>query len=159
VLLGAVVFGKRILPKPEEVHIHAGFIVYNNGKQEDFSDFRYMEVKPCGGDHQEKLTAEEEQREKAHLHDGIGDVVHVHRKGAKWGDLFKNINYPVVAAKLNVYINGELIRDSLTREIVPYESIIFVVGSVDGIDLTKQVAREHIEETERKSELCGSDEQ
>ena len=36
---------------PKEVHHHAGFVVFENNKKLDFSDFKYMSVKPCGLTH------------------------------------------------------------------------------------------------------------
>ena len=76
--------------KTEDVHYHAGFRVYIDGQLQNYSDYKYMNFVPCS-EHDEKKSKEEEQIERAHLHDGVGDVVHVHKAGANWGDLFKNI--------------------------------------------------------------------
>ncbi len=71
-----------------ETHLHAGFQVYVDGVKQDFSDYQYMEIQPCGITDYGEKTPEEQQLEKAHLHDGVGDVVHVHRAGATWGGPF-----------------------------------------------------------------------
>lgn len=65
----------------KEVHFHAGFLVYVDGKLQDFSGDIYMSPNVCRKP-DVRLSSEEEQMEKAHLHDGVGDVVHVHRKSA-----------------------------------------------------------------------------
>ena len=85
----------RINPKKlvtEGIHYHAGFKVYTDGQLEDFSQIKYMSVLACEVD--EEIEYEEnDQLEKAHLHDEVGEVVHVEAEGAKWKDLFQNINY------------------------------------------------------------------
>src|SRR5688500_3050606 len=99
----------------EEIHYHAGFMVYIDGKLQDFSEAKFMSIAPCSEEsdsHQAKSKVEE-QLEKAHLHDNIGDVVHVHRKGAFWGDLFKNIGFEFPDKKLKAFINGKPIADIL----------------------------------------------
>lgn len=126
----------------EHVHYHAGFIVYVDGIKQDYSDYKYMNFVPCSA-HDEKKSAKEEQIELAHLHDSGGDVVHVHRSGATWGDLFKNIavDLPTNLPELN-------------RPIDPDSSIVIMVGKP--IDNPEKVSIEHIKEVEAKSELCGS---
>ncbi len=138
------------------VHYHAGFLVFKNGIKQDFSDLKYMEVKPCGEGHEDELTPEEIQIEKAHLHDGIGDVVHVHRDEAQWGDLFTNIGVEMNASVAG-YINNQSVHNILDQPIVAYDSVVMIEG--DGIaveDALKQsVSRERIVEAEQKSENCG----
>ncbi len=125
----------------EHIHYHAGFIVYVDGVRQDYSDYKYMNLTPCT---QEELkpTKEEEQIEKAHLHDGVGDVVHVEQAGSVWGDLFKNIGV-TLPADLPV----------LSEVIEPNSSIVISVGTP--VDKPEKVSLEHIKEVEAKSELCG----
>lgn len=126
----------------EHIHYHAGFVVYIDGVKQDYSDYKYMDFESCS-EHPEKMTAEEEQIELAHLHDGVGDVVHVHRAGAKWRDLFRNIG---------VSLPSEL--PVLNNPIEPNSSIVIVVGTP--VDNPVKVSLEQIKEVESKSELCGS---
>jgi hypothetical protein len=138
------------------VHYHAGFTVYVNGIRQEYSAPQYMHAEPCPvgtatpppGDPQE---------EKAHLHDGVGDVVHVHRTGATWGDLFKNIgvSFPEPSAVVG-YESGKKIDGILIRPIQPYESVIIVSGPATGIDLTGFVTKQHILDVEKKSESCAA---
>lgn len=136
----------------DEVHYHAGFQVYVDNQKQDFSDFKYMKIEPCGTDHSQG----DEQLEKAHLHDSVGDVVHVHRNGATWGDLFLNIKYPL-DANVTGYVNGQLTPQILTMPIIANASVVFLVG--ENIDIpekiTARVSQEHIAEVEKKSENCG----
>lgn len=151
----AVVWKSQRTRSPEDVHYHAGFIVYADGKKQDFSDVQYMHIEPCADEGQEEESPEHEQIEKAHLHDGVGDVVHVHRNGAVWGDLFTNIKYEFTG-EIQGYVNGEKIDAILDTPIIPYESILIVAGDSNGVNLRETVSREHIVEVEGRSETCGS---
>ena len=130
----------------EEFHIHAGFKVYKDNELVDFSGLEYMKINPCltGDGHAEN---EDEQIEKAHLHDNVGDVAHVHRENATWADLFMNIGYPIMGNE-----------DLLASPIKAYESVVFFEGENSDIEskASSKVSREHILEVEGKSENCGS---
>lgn len=140
-----------------EVHYHAGFQVYKNNEQQDYSAFEYMNFISCGEHDHEDLTPEEEQMEKAHLHDFVDDVVHVHRDGALWGDLFRNINVEINPTE--VYINGEKFEgDFLSHDIKPYDSVVIFEGEIENLEekLANAVTKDHIVEVEGRSEYCGS---
>ena len=126
----------------EHIHYHAGFIVYIDGVKQDYSDFKYMNVKPCT-EERSKPTKEDEQIEKAHLHDGIGDVVHVEQAGSVWRDLFQNIG---------VELPGDL--PVLSEAIEPNSSVVISVGRP--VDDPEKVSLERIKEVEAKSELCAT---
>jgi len=142
----------------DEYHIHAGFQVYENDQLVDFAKLQYMQISPCSEDHENEaeLTPEEEQIEKAHLHDMVGDVVHVHREDATWGDLFTNIEYEIYP-DVTAYIDGEQVENVLEKEIAPYESMVILIGERTDIEgkLDSIVSKEHIKEIELKSENCG----
>lgn len=140
----------------EHVHSHAGFRVYIDGTLQNYADYKYMNFIPCS-EHDEKKSKEEEQIEKAHLHDSVGDVVHVHRTGSVWGDLFKNIHVKL-DGELTGYINGQQVADIMQAEITPYSTAIFLIGNSD-LELGKEIIEiEHIKQIESKSELCGANE-
>ena len=143
------------LLKKQEVHYHAGFQVYIDNELRDFSDLKYMQIEPCGDVEHEEETESNEQIEKAHLHDGVGDVVHVHRDSAVWGDLFTNIGFPIDSGS-RAFINSNLVEDFLSHPIQPYESLVILSGENSEINekLKNAVTREHIEEAEAKSESC-----
>lgn len=138
------------------IHYHAGFIVYVDGMKQDFSAAKYMNFTPCS-EHTQKQTSAQEQIEKAHLHDSVGDVVHVHRSGAVWSDLFKNIGYPIPSGKPIVgYMGGSKIDNPLSTPIKADDSLILVIGNPEGVDTKQSVSLDHIKEIESKSELCGT---
>lgn len=141
----------------QKVHYHAGFLVYVDGKLQNFSDDKYMHIELCN-DHEEKqLEGRELQEEKAHLHDNVGDVVHVHIAGATWGDLFKNINFSFPSDKpLTAYREGREMKDILAVGIIPDDSVILIVGNKTGIETQKYVTKEYIQDVEKKGESCDS---
>lgn len=140
---------------PKEVHYHAGFVVFENNKKKDFSDFKYMSVKPCG-EHKEDITDAELQDQKAHLHDNVGDVLHTHREGARWKDLFTNLKYSMEYSKTTAYINGQEVENWQNQPIQPYQSLIIFIGENDKKHLKEAVKKNHIQLIEKKSENCGS---
>lgn len=139
---GYVGYQKYFITENEHVHYHAGFVVYIDGVKQDYSDYKYMNWKPCT-QVQGETTEEDEQIEKAHLHDSVGDVVHVEQAGSVWGDLFKNIG-----------INLPADLPNLNDPIVANSSIVITVGKP--VDNPEKVSLEHIKEVEVKSELCGN---
>lgn len=156
-LIGLVVYGmahQRKDVEKKEVHYHAGFKVFVDGKEADFSDFKYMSVKPC--------TTEEyddnDNDSHIHLHDGNGRVVHVHTEGFKWGDLFKSLHYTFEPTKqVTGFLNGKETSDILNKPIVAYDSIVIFVGDVSqNIDVqAMSVTKDDIVKAEKLSESCG----
>lgn len=147
---------KATLFPVEEVHLHAGFQVYENGNLKSFSDLAYMHDKPCGDPATQGPV--DEQIEKTHMHELVGDVAHVHRKGATWGDFFTNIKYPVEDKQFEAYINEKKVDNLLKMEINKYDRLVLFIGNHDA-DLkkyfAKQVPMDHIKEVEDRSEQCG----
>ncbi len=157
VLAAGFVFSQTVL-KPKHVHYHAGFQVYKDEKQVDFSDFKYMHELPCtiNGKPLEGQVVDE-QLEKAHLHDQTGDVVHVHREDALWRDLFTNIKFPVGDDAI-VYIDGRKVSNFLDQQIIPYTSAVILIGkhADDKKYLEESVKKDYIQKVEKKSETCSS---
>src|SRR3989344_4497588 len=58
-VLGAIIIGlagifySKFFPK-KEIHYNAGFKVYVDGKMQDFSGLKYMSIKPCGKEEEER---------------------------------------------------------------------------------------------------------
>lgn len=146
--------------QPKKVHYHAGILVVKDNQQVNLGDMKYMLIKPCTTGKQPLFESPREQQlEKAHFHDGIGDVVHVHRNGGKWSDLFTNIDYPVDYGKTMAYLNGQSVSDFQNRPIQPYDSLVVFIGenASQSAFLAQAVTREHIEEVEKRSESCGGE--
>lgn len=152
-ILGFFVYRKYFILT--EIHYHAGFRVFVNGVLQDFSGPEYMALTPCS----DTTIYENDQLEKAHLHDRIGYVVHSHREGGKWGDLFANIHYQFDPTKSVVaYLNGKQVTNVLEQTIRPYDSLIILVGRHGDIRqyLQQEVTQAEIKTVERKSEDCGA---
>lgn len=154
--IGGIIYFNKFI-KSEEVHYHAGFQVYVDGELVDFSADKYMKEDPCVVAGTE--VKEDEQLEKAHLHDHVGTVVHVERTRAVWGDLFKNIRYSFDTQKPMVsYVNGEEVKDILRFPIKTYDSVVIIVGEHEDIQsyLRKSIQKTEILDAENKSEDCGT---
>lgn len=139
---------------PQKVHYHAGFVIFQNNKKLDFSNNKYMYIKPCTV----KDTDEQEndQLEKAHLHDTIGDVVHIERTGALWKDLFTNIHYPVDYTQTTGYINGKRVKNYQSQTIQPDDTLAIFIGTNDiNKDLQQIPTKTYIEKMAKKSTTCG----
>lgn len=71
-------------------HYHANFAVYINGQREQFKDpTYYQEVTACS------VNGPIKPEQRAHMHDGINSVVHVHDDGVTWGQFFENLGWYV----------------------------------------------------------------
>ena len=138
--------------KEKEIHYHAGFQVYFDGKLQDFSGAKYMTVNPCG---EEENGQENEQLEKAHLHDGVGDVVHVEAEGAKWKDLFVNIRFKIDPDRQTTgYVNGKKAKNIMDYPIKSYDSMVIFFGKVDEKLLKNAVTKKRIIEVEKENRNC-----
>lgn len=91
VLASLVIFGIRFATyKHEETHYHANFMVYINGKAEEFKDPTYYQpVEMC------TLVKEITPPVRAHMHDNVGSVVHVEDHAVTWGQFFNNLGWNV----------------------------------------------------------------
>lgn len=114
-----------------------------------------MHIKPCTEEVEEYDPAEE-QYEKAHLHDYVGEVVHVHRLGATWGDLFTNLGVRFATPSV-AYSDGIEVDDIMNTVITADSRVLILVGentaveeklaTLPNVDLIRQV--------ENNSESCG----
>ena len=77
------------LPTSDGPHYHANFAVFLDGERLDLGAMHYMQdVAACKANPDLILAVE-----RAHMHEGIHDVVHVHHEGATWGHFFANIGF------------------------------------------------------------------
>lgn len=146
---------QRIIP-PAKTHYHAGFVVFEHNKKIDFSDNKYMNFKPCSLKQTEDTSAADIQLEKAHLHDNVGNLVHVEREGAVWKDLFTNIKYAIDYTHTTAYINGRQVSNWQDSKIKPYDSLVLFIGDNDPKHLKEGVAKAYMMEKEKKSDGCSS---
>lgn len=125
---------------PEQVHYHANMAVYINGQREEFKDAKYyQEVAVCSSTDDIKLP-----KQRAHMHDNVNSVVHVHDHAVTWGQFFENLGWYVGpdfiqtdvgtlykaegASKLNIIINGDDYTDiqAVTNMIIADESRLLI---------------------------------
>lgn len=140
----------------KKVHYHAGFAVFSNDKRMDFSDPKYMFVKPCSVNEKDESGKEDDQLEKAHLHDNIGDVIHIEKDGAVWKDLFTNIRFAIDYQKTIGYINNKKIANYETYSIKPDDTLVVFIGENNIVkDLTLAPSKEYVSKIAKKSVTCG----
>jgi hypothetical protein len=147
-LLGAlVILALRFaMYQPEHVHYHANFAVYINGAREEFKGARYyQEVAVCSATNGIAIP---EQR--AHMHDNVNSVVHVHDHAVTWGQFFENLGWVVGpdfietdsgakyiasdSSKLHVLINGQDYTDltPITNMVIKDQSrLLLSFGNID----------------------------
>ncbi len=79
-LIKAAILQSPISQAPvEKYHAHANLKVVLNGKPIDFTLDKYQSKEG------------KELNEYVHLHDGVGDVIHLHKKGLTLGDFFTSL--------------------------------------------------------------------
>lgn len=146
VLLGAlIILGIRFITySPEEgVHYHANFAVYINGQREQFKDiFYYIGAESCTGDSEHSTNP----YARAHLHDMVGDVVHVEDEAVTWGQFFQNIGWVVdpkvirkgeqifladAQNKVSFMLNGKLTDNVINQVIGDKDKLLVDYGPVD----------------------------
>lgn len=156
ILLGVAVFiGTKKFFIPQKTHYHAGFVVFEKNKKLDFSDVKYMFLEPCTVNKKGDDSAADIQIEKAHLHDNVGDLVHIERTGAIWKDLFTNIHYPLDYKKVAAYINGKQVQNFQLQSIHNDDSLVVFIGKDNPKLLSQAVTKNYIETMAKKSTTCG----
>jgi hypothetical protein len=152
VLAGLAYF--RPAGKDPEVHIHAGLHVYIDGEQQDYSGFEFMSIEPCGEEEEDEHS--DSVNDNIHLHDGIGNVVHIHTDGVSWRHVLEKLGLDTSNLS-EFYLDNEKvdISTTLNQEVKDLASALVIVGN-DPIEITpdKFVDREFILETAEKGESC-----
>lgn len=136
----------------DNVHYHAGFVVYVDGKKQDYSGTQFMSLEACSTGSQ----ADVHRTGEAHLHDNVGDVVHVHHTAVPWETLFKTMGVKFPSESVTGYVNGKQVPDIMYRLIEPDDSAIIVVGKKIDIKQSDYVTVSHIRSVASKSESCGT---
>ncbi|HSW37783.1 MAG TPA: hypothetical protein VLG37_05470 [Candidatus Saccharimonadales bacterium] len=125
---------------PAHTHYHANFAVYINGRREEFKSPKYYEEEAACTDESNISTPQE----RAHMHDQINSVIHVHDHATTWGQFFENLGWVVgpnfiqnadgqlnVAtdqAKLHILLNGQDYTDltPITNMVIKDEDRLLV---------------------------------
>lgn len=154
VILGGVYFFRRDKSAvAQDVHYHASFhILDENSTPLDLSGIEYMSISPCG----EEEDAHDAEKGEVHLHDSIGDIVHVHGSEMEWGDLFEYLK--IDPTGYNAIINENLYTNFDSVVINPYDRALFFQkgDTVDSTLFNSVPDRKYIEKVEELSETCSS---
>lgn len=86
-----------------EFHEHADIAVFLNGQRFDLSQQKYMSTVPCGPAADRHAEDTDSLRDKVHLHDGNGRVIHVHYPGVTYGEFFESLGM--------MFSDGRLVDD------------------------------------------------
>lgn len=133
VILGIIIFASIRLYKysqPEHTHYHANFQVWINGVREEFvSPLYYQEVASCLKDD------DNNPKHRAHMHNQINDVVHVHASAVTWGQFFENIN---IGAQPNYLRIGDQIYTNNDNQNVKYILNGKELSSLNGVMINSE---------------------
>jgi hypothetical protein len=167
-LLGAMwlIAIRFVTAQKNETHYHANFAVFADGVRIPFDNFTYYEeIVSCGGNDASSPKI------RAHMHDNIGHVVHVHDKGVTWGHFFANIgfvngdtvfktdaktyieNTANPRAKITFMLNGEIVQTTANRTIGNKDILLISLG-----DSTKEDILEQYEQIEDDAEFYNQNE-
>lgn len=101
IVIGVLVFGILrffTYQPPKHPHYHANWNVWVNDQQQTFNDPSfYQEVASCS------VHDEADIKHRAHLHDEVYDVVHVHADGVTWSQFMENINSAAQPGYLRIH--------------------------------------------------------
>lgn len=136
----------------KKTHFHSGFQVYTNGELQDYTDAKFMSLVPCTDDGHPVET-----EDKVHLHDSVGNIVHVHKSNVIWKDLFEYIKLDLNGETVKGFINGQEVNNIGEVEIQPYDSLTLLIGEYSDVKpfLDKALTKEYIVDAETKSGLCA----
>lgn len=111
-----------------------------------------MSLVPCTNDGHEVET-----KDKVHLHDGIGEILHVHQANVVWGDLFSYLKLSLPSDKpVDTYLNGVRTDNIAQKKIHGYDSLVLLIGKHGDISnyLDKSPSKTYIRYMESRDGLC-----
>lgn len=152
VILLVLILGGLVVIGEKEVHYHAGFKIYRYNQPVDFRAPEFMHFEPCGDEDKHK---DKNPQDRAHLHDGIGDVVHVHSHNATWEDLLTTLN-TTIDGQAKYYLNADQVGTLRQAVIQPYDRMLILIGENTEVEekLESVPDREKIEQAEQQTEGC-----
>ena len=149
-LLGAIGIGIYKFTRPAHpsyldsgFHVHADFKVYLNGQAVDFTGAKYQS------------TEEKHLDEYAHLHDGNGGVLHIHKAGITLNYFFKTLGIEFThdcfildtkerfcttpTSTLQVFVNGQ--KNDQLSEYIPQDldHILITYGATSTAEIDQEL--------------------
>lgn len=152
-----------ILAQDHTAHHHANFGIFIDGKRQKFeSPLYYEEVTSCSQE------GKNDPKHRAHMHDMIGHVVHVHEAGATWGQFFANIGWGLSSKsiqtdkgvlvdgqndkELNFLLNGKPI-DSVANKVIRSEDVLFIdYGNGENLQAENQQIERDAQEYNKRND-------
>lgn len=150
-------FAVHSFEEQEPYHAHADIALFLNGQRFDLSQSKYMEIAPCNASHVHE--DEEDLLHQVHLHDGNGNVVHVHAPSITYAQFFESLNMQLTPTSFtddegnnysedlthsfHFYLNGEPTADLPTRTIQDLDRalISFDVRQVSAAQTLEQMGQ------------------
>jgi len=155
-------------------HYHANFAVYINGQREQFKGPQYyQEVAAC------TVHGAIQPAQRAHMHDNINSVIHVHDDGVTWSQFFDNLGWSIGPNfiqddqqhmytengdnKLNIELNGQNLTDltSIANQVIKdRDRMLISFGNIDSKTLQTEYASvpataKHYDETPDPASCAG----
>jgi hypothetical protein len=159
---------------PKQTHYHANFAVYINGQREQFKGPQYyQEIAAC------TVHGPIQPAQRAHMHDGINSVIHVHDDGVTWSQFFDNLGWSIGPNfiqnnqqtmyvengdnKLNIELNGQNLTDLTSianRVIKDRDRMLISFGDISNNTLQTQyntvpATAKHYDETPDPASCAG----
>jgi len=138
----------RFISYQPPTHYHANFAVFINGERDKFDGPGFYEaVTACTTN--DTLTP----AHRAHMHNHVNNVTHVHEPAVTWGMFFENIGYSIgahhLATNTKIYsetdsqavrfiLNGEEL-DSVTNKVIESEDQLLVSVDKPNSNLSSQI--------------------
>jgi len=159
---------------PPSTHYHANFALYINGQREEFKGPQYYEEVAACTSHGPIQPAQ-----RAHMHDNINSVVHVHDDGVTWQQFFNNLGWTLApnfiqdaqqklyveddTNKLNVMLNGQNLTDLTNianQTIRDRDRLLISYGDIDSRALQTEYTSvpntaKHYDETKDPASCAG----
>lgn len=155
-------------------HYHANFAVYIHAVREEFEGPQYYEeVAAC------TANGPIQPAQRAHMHDSINSVIHVHDDGVTWQQFFNNIGWTLGPNfiqddkgnlylekgddKLNIVLNGQNLTDITSianQTIKDRDRLLVSFGAIDSKHLQAEYASvpstaKHYDETPDPASCSG----
>lgn len=110
----------QITQPDEEYHVHADFLIYINDDKINLSEEVYM------------TTATQELHEHAHLHDGNGEVQHMHSEGITFAEFINSLGLTVTDDCISY--NEETYCDNDTKQLQLFVNNELYDGPITGFE-------------------------
>ncbi len=140
IIIISVLVTYYLKPEAYRVHHHANMAVYIDTQQWDFSKDIYMEeVARCN------VTVGVRPEDRIHLHENLGDLIHVHMAASTWWDLYSNLLWTFGSGYLvddygkmytpqdskNIYfiLNGEVVNNPWNTPVASEDKLLIWYGT------------------------------